>query len=47
MNIQEIYKLAIELGVKADFRSKEQIEKMLKRQKDKYEKLSKEQKRIF
>ncbi|EKE12009.1 MAG: hypothetical protein ACD_14C00041G0001, partial [uncultured bacterium] len=44
---QEIYKLAIELGIKADFRSKEKIEKMLERQKDKYGKLSKDQKEFF
>lgn len=47
MTIQEIYKLAIELGIKADFRSKEQIEKMLKRQKEKYENLSKNEKEYF
>jgi putative NIF3 family GTP cyclohydrolase 1 type 2 len=47
MNIQEIYKLAIEMGIKADFRSKEKIEKMLRRNKDQYDKLSKNQKEIF
>ena len=47
MNIQEIYKLAIEMGIKNDFRKKEQIAKSLKRQKEKYEKLSKEEKEIF
>lgn len=47
MNIQEIYKLAIEMGIKNDFRSKEQIVKNLKRQKEKYEKLPKDQKEIF
>ncbi len=47
MNIQEIYKLAIEIGIKNDFRSKSQIEKMLKRQKEKYAKLSKDEKELF
>ena len=28
MNIQEIYKLAIEIGIKNDFRPKERIEKI-------------------
>ena len=47
MNIQEIYKLAIELGIKNDFRPKKKIDHLLKRAKDKYEKLSKDQKEIF
>ena len=47
MNVQEIYKLAIELGIKNDFRPKKQVEDILKRAKDKYEKLSKEEKEIF
>ena len=47
MNIQEIYKLAIEIGIEHDFRSKVQIEKMLARQKEKYAKLSKEEKELF
>lgn len=47
MNIQQIYKLAIEMGIKNDFRPKAQIEKQLKRLKEKYEKLSKNEKEIF
>lgn len=47
MNIQEIYKLAIDMGIKNDFRSKQQIAKQLKRQKEKHAKLSKNQKEIF
>jgi len=47
MILQEIYKLAIKMGIDADFRSKAQIEKRLKRIKDKYEKLSKGQKELF
>jgi putative NIF3 family GTP cyclohydrolase 1 type 2 len=47
MNIQEIYKLAIELGIKNDFRPKVQMEKHLRRIKDKYENLSEGEKEIF
>lgn len=47
MNIQEIYKLAIKMGIENDFRSKEQIEKQLKRIKEKYNKLSDDEKEIF
>lgn len=47
MNIQEIYKLAIDMGIKADFRSKEKIEKILKREKEKFAELSKIKKEIF
>lgn len=47
MIIQQIYKLAIELGIKNDFRPKTQIEKQLKRIKEKYEKLSKDEKALF
>jgi len=47
MNIQEIFKMAVEMGVKNDFRSKEKIEKKLKREKEKYSELSKDKKEIF
>lgn len=47
MTIQQIYKLAIEMGIKNDFRLKTQIEKQLKRIKEKYEKLSKDEKALF
>ena len=47
MNIQQIYKLAIEMGIKSDFRSKSHIEKELKRTREKYEKLSRGKKEIF
>ena len=47
MNIQEIYKLAIKMGIENDFRPKKQIEKQLKRQKESYDKLSKDKKEIF
>lgn len=47
MNLNQIYKLAIEMGINSDFRSKAHIEKELKRTKEKYEKLSKNKKEIF
>jgi len=47
MNINQIYKLAIEMGTKADFRSPEEIKKQLKRNKEKFNKLSKKEKEIF
>ena len=47
MNVGQIFKLAIEIGVKNDFRSKIHIQKQLKRVKDKYDKLTKEQKEVF
>ena len=47
MNIQEIYQLAIKLGIANDFRPQEQIAKHLKRLKEKYKKLSDDQKALF
>lgn len=47
MTIQQIYQLAIELGIKNDFRPKKEIEKQLKRIKEKYDKLSKDEKALF
>lgn len=47
MNIREIYRLAIELGIKNDFRSRVQIDKYLKRQKEKFEKLPKDRREFF
>ncbi|HAV11275.1 MAG TPA: NGG1p interacting factor NIF3 [Candidatus Moranbacteria bacterium] len=47
MTTLEIFELAIKMGKESDFRSKEQIEKKLERIKEKYEKLSKEEKEIF
>jgi len=47
MNLNQIYKLAIEMGIKSDFRSKARIEKEIKRTKEKYEKLSKDKREIF
>ncbi len=47
MTIQEIYNRAIQKGVEADFRSKVQIEKLLERRKQKFEKLSAQAKEEF
>ncbi len=47
MTIKEIYNLAIQKGIEADFRGKEEIERMLKRLKEKYEKMPEEEKVEF
>ncbi|MBI1971544.1 MAG: NGG1p interacting factor NIF3 [Candidatus Wildermuthbacteria bacterium] len=47
MKIQEIYNLAIKKGIEADFRSKEQIQKLLERNKKRFEKLSEAEKVEF
>ncbi len=47
MKVQEIYNLAINKGIEADFRGKEGVEKLLKRRKEKYEKLSEKEKEEF
>lgn len=44
MTIKEIYNLAINKGIEADFRGKEGVEKMLGRKKEKFERLSLEKK---
>ena len=47
MKVNEIYNLAINKGIEADFRGKEGIEKLLQRRKEKYEKLSEKEKEEF
>ncbi|MBU0546818.1 MAG: Nif3-like dinuclear metal center hexameric protein [Patescibacteria group bacterium] len=47
MKVQEIYNLAIKLGIEADFRGKEGIERYLQNKKKKYEKLSEKEKEYF
>ena len=47
MKLQEIYKLGIELGIKNDLRPKSEVEKKLKRIKEKYQKLSADEKKVF
>ena len=47
MTLQQIYNLAIEMGIKADLRGVKSVEKHLKRIKEKYAKFSKEEKSEF
>lgn len=47
MTIQEIYNLAIQKGIEADFRGKEGVERLLKRKREKYKKLSQKEKEEF
>ncbi len=47
MQIKEIYNLAINKGIEADFRGRETIEKFLKRKREKYGQLPKEEKEEF
>jgi putative NIF3 family GTP cyclohydrolase 1 type 2 len=47
MTIQQIYELAIKEGIKADFRGEKTIKDNLKREKEKYEKMSKEEKEEY
>lgn len=47
MNIQEIYNLAIKLGIKNDFRSKSGIERCLKKMEKRYEMLPKKEKSLY
>jgi len=47
MTVQQIYKLAIDLGIKNDLRPKSEIQKILKRTNEKYEKLDAKKKAEF
>ncbi len=47
MTVQEIYNLAIKMGIEADLRGKEAVEKLLQRKKEKYENLPVAQKEEF
>jgi putative NIF3 family GTP cyclohydrolase 1 type 2 len=47
MTVQEIYKLAIELGIKNDFRTKKEIIEYLQEKKETYEGLEKDEKAYF
>lgn len=44
MRIKEIYDLTIQMGIEADFRGRKGVEKILKRRKEKFEKLSEKEK---
>jgi len=47
MTIQQIYNLAVEMGVRADLRGATIVKKKLQREKEKFKKLSEEQKKEF
>ncbi len=47
MKIKDIFNLAIKMGIRADFRGQDGIENLLKRRKEKYEKLSEKEKERF
>jgi putative NIF3 family GTP cyclohydrolase 1 type 2 len=47
MRIREIHKLAIEMGIEADFRGREGVKKFLERKRKKYESLSPKEKELF
>ena len=47
MNIQEIFDLAIKLGIESDLRGIDCIKKYLKRRKEEYDTLSLEKKELF
>jgi putative NIF3 family GTP cyclohydrolase 1 type 2 len=47
MNIYDIFKLGMEMGIDADFRGREGIKKLLERRKDEYERLSEEEKKFY
>ena len=47
MTIQEIYNLTISKGIEADFRDREDIEKVLRRRRERFDKMSEKEKRDF
>lgn len=47
MTIQQIYELAIKLGIENDLRGKDSVEKYLQRQEEKFKKLNEEDKKDF
>jgi len=47
MTTQQIYDLAIKMGIEADLRGKEKVRRLLKRAKEQYEKLNKDEKEEF
>lgn len=47
MTTKQIYKLAIDLGIKSDLRGEEKVLKYLKKQKDRFEKASKNDQKFF
>lgn len=47
MKVQNIYDLAIKMGIESDLRGKEKVRRLLKRAKERYEKMSREEKGEF
>src|SRR4051812_48935613 len=47
MKLEQVYELNIELGIKSDLRGPDAARKQLKRERDRYEKLSGEAKKSF
>ncbi len=47
MKIKDIFNLALKMGIRADFRGQDGIEKLLKRKKEKYEKLFEKERERF
>jgi putative NIF3 family GTP cyclohydrolase 1 type 2 len=47
MTLKQIYQLAIEMGIKSDFRSKKEIVEYLRRKKQEFEKLTKDEQKFF
>lgn len=47
MKVKDIYNLSIKMGIDADFRGREGVEKILKRKNEKYEKMPEEEKKYF
>ena len=47
MKLEQIYKLAVELGIQNDLRGEERVKKYLQREKDKFEKLNEDKKKDF
>lgn len=47
LGIEEIYKIAIDMGIKKDFRHKKEIERILKREKERYGEMKNEEKEYF
>ncbi len=47
MTIKQIFDLAIKIGLKNDFRTKKEVNEFLKRKKEKYDKLSQDEKKYF
>ena len=47
MKTQDIFNLAIQMGIDADLRGRKTVEKMLQKKKEKFEKLSDKEKEEF